>query len=383
MPQTKEEISQALIYYKNIVNTVREALIILDEELKVVSANDAFYRLFHVSKEETEGRHIYELGSRQWDLDGLKEILEKIIPRNDHFQDYMADYTFPIIGHKIMLLNGRRVIHGERGHRLILLAIEDVTERIAEQRSIEKYTAMLEDANTQLRTFDYTISHDLRAPLNIITSYATIMLQEHAGQLDEDGKRILSVIRSKVQDMENLIRDLLRFSHISVGEIHATSINMDKIVGSVIAEIRASLPSSRKVQITTGQLSPAQGDPAMIRQVWVNLVDNAVKFTRPRQKAVIDIGGQSDAKENVYFIRDNGIGFDMKHAKKLFGIFQRLHSSKEYGGTGAGLAIVRRIIVRHGGRVWAESKENEGATFYFTLPKEGGINGENHTNIDE
>ena len=236
-----------------------------------------------------------------------------------------------------------------------------------EQRVIER-TAQLEAANKELEAFSYSISHDLKAPLRAIDGFSQVVLEDYTEKLDDEGRRYLNIIRSNTQKMGQLIDDLLVFSRLGRQELRALSIDMGKLAKAVSEELKLAVPE-RKLKFTINTLIPAQGDQAMIRQVFVNLLSNAVKFTRPKERTVIEVDGRSEGNENVYTVKDNGVGFDMQYGNKLFGVFQRLHSSEEFEGTGVGLAIVQRIIHRHGGRVWAEGKVGEGATFYFTLPR--------------
>lgn len=230
------------------------------------------------------------------------------------------------------------------------------------------YTAQLEDTNKELEAFSYSVSHDLRAPLRAIDGFSRVILEDYVDKLDDEGKRFLNIIRGNTQKMGQLIDDLLVFSRFGRQAIRASDIDMAKLAKAVSEEIKLAVPE-RKVQFTINTLSPAQGDKAMIRQVFANLLSNAIKFTRPKENAMIEVVGSNEGDENIYYVKDNGVGFDMQYVNKLFGVFQRLHSTEEFEGTGVGLAIVQRIIHRHGGRVWAEGKVNEGATFFFTLPR--------------
>ena len=235
-----------------------------------------------------------------------------------------------------------------------------------EQR-VRDRTAQLEAANKELEAFSYSVSHDLRAPLRAIDGFSRVVLEDYTDKLDDEGKRYLNIIRSNTQKMGQLIDDLLMFSRLGRQELRASDIDMGKLAKAVSEELKLAVPE-RKLQFTINALIPAQGDQAMIRQVFVNLLSNAVKFTRPKENAMIEVGASNEGDENVYYVKDNGVGFDMQYVDKLFGVFQRLHSSAEFEGTGVGLAIVQRIIHRHGGRVWGEGKVGEGATFYFSLP---------------
>jgi len=234
---------------------------------------------------------------------------------------------------------------------------------------LERHVIELEEANKELEAFSYSVSHDLRAPLRAIDGFSTMLLEDYKNLFDKEGNRLLNIIRSNTQRMGELIDDLLTLSRLGRKEMALSDINMDELVKTVIEELRASAPG-RVIQFNINTLPFAYGDVGMISQVFFNLLSNALKFTRTRENAIIEVCGyfHKEKNENVYYVKDTGVGFDMQYINKLFGVFQRLHSDDEFEGTGVGLAIVWRIIHRHGGRTWAEGKVNEGATFYFTLP---------------
>lgn len=322
------------------------------------------------------------------------EAWEKIIHPDDHDRvmtsldqhlqtrkPYLEEYRiFKKDGSILYWLDSGTGLWDEEGKAYKMIgAVSDITERKQaeeeirqlnanlEQRVIER-TAQLEAANKELEAFSYSVSHDLRAPLRAIDGFSGIVLEDYSEKLDEEGKRFLNIICDNTQKMGQLIDDLLAFSRIGRQEIKIAEVEMDKLAKSVFEELKTTV-SDRTFNLNIKPFPPAYVDRAMIRQVFANLLSNAVKFTRPKERAVIEVDGRSEGDENIYLIRDNGVGFDMQYVNKLFGVFQRLHSAEEFEGTGVGLAIVQRIIHRHGGRVWAEGKMGEGATFYFTLPK--------------
>lgn len=236
------------------------------------------------------------------------------------------------------------------------------------EREVRERTAALESANQELEAFSYSVSHDLRAPLRHITGFAEILHQSLGNSIPEEDGRLLERILASAERMSRLIADLLAFSRTSRAELHRGKVNLQELVESVVAELQPEI-ADRKIIWKQGTLPEVMADPSLLRQVVSNLLLNAVKYTRPRDPAEIETGCLPDAKEAVVFVRDNGVGFDMSFADKLFGVFQRLHTDQEFEGTGVGLANVRRIIARHGGRTWAESRLGEGATFYFSLPR--------------
>jgi len=238
-------------------------------------------------------------------------------------------------------------------------------ERAAQ--ALRQYSNQLEEANKELESFSYSIAHDLRVPLRGIDGFTRILLDEYQGQLDAEGQRLLNVVRASTRRMSQLIDDILDFTRLGRKEPGMEEVDMEASVRTAMHELAPAL-AGRKIDIDIARLPPASGDAAMLHQVWNRLLGNAIKFTRPKPEATIQIGGRIEGKEAVFQVADNGVGFDMQYAAKLFGVFQRLHSLEEFEGTGIGLAIVKRIIAKHGGRVWAEGKVNEGATVYFALP---------------
>ena len=234
------------------------------------------------------------------------------------------------------------------------------------ERRVEERTRQLEAANKELETFSYSVSHDLRAPLRAIEGFARVLQEDNSSQLDAEGRRHLDIIISSSRQMAILIDDLLTLSRLGRQELRRHLVRMKDLVQRVWNEIEPSVKRPVTLQLET--LPDASGDEALLRQVWANLIANAVKFSAARPSPRVTIGSRAEGDQTIYFVTDNGAGFDMKYADKLFGVFQRLHSRDEFDGTGVGLAIVNRLIQRHGGKVWAEAKVGEGATFSFSLP---------------
>ena len=232
---------------------------------------------------------------------------------------------------------------------------------------VRERTSALEAANKELESFSYSVSHDLRAPLRAIDGFSRIVLEDYATKLDAEGRRLLGVIRDNSRKMGQLIDDLLEYSRLGRKPLSNAGIDMQRLVEEVLGELPASGGVSPKLEV--GALPPARGDATLLKRVWTNLLANAVKFSSKREQPVIEVSGHDNGTENVYCVKDNGAGFDMRYCDKLFNVFQRLHREEEFEGTGVGLAIVQRIVSRLGGRVWAEGKVDEGAAFYFSLPK--------------
>ena len=356
-------------FAENIINTVRESLLALDQDLRVIKANRSFYEFFKAKPEETMGQLIYDLGNKQWNIPELRELLETILPQKAAFDNYKVEHDFADIGRRVMLLNARQIQRVLGKERIILLAIEDITERNESENSLEIARKELEATNKELETFTCSVSHDLRAPLRAVVGFSRILLDEHAAQLPPEVQRYLNLVLSNTLQMGRLLDDLLSFSRFSRQALAKDQVDPAALIREAL-DLLCGEQLGRPVKMTVGDLPPCQGDRALLKQVFVNLLSNALKFTRQREPAVIEVGSSLKDGENVYFVRDNGVCFDMCYVGKLFGVFQRLHASEAYEGTGVGLAIVQRIVHRHGGRVWAEAKPDKGATFYFTL---GGI----------
>ncbi|HSY19438.1 MAG TPA: PAS domain S-box protein, partial [Candidatus Acidoferrales bacterium] len=273
---------------------------------------------------------------------------------------------------------------GEPELRKVAILFNDITQRKRAEaeikqlnadleRRVAERTVQLEAANKELEAFSYSVSHDLRAPLRAVNGFAGIVLEDYGPLLPEEGKRYLTRIRNGGQQMGQLIDDLLAFSRLSRQTMSRHTVENAKLVKAVLEELKPQWEKDRQIEIRLGELPVCHGDSALLKQVWVNLISNAVKYTRGRKPAVVEIGCLCHSGLTTYFVRDNGTGFDMQYAHKLFGVFQRLHRADEFEGTGVGLAIVQRVIYRHGGRVWAEAKPDQGATFYFTLEEESKI----------
>ena len=255
---------------------------------------------------------------------------------------------------------------GRLGRSFNVMASEVQRARSNLEHQVVERTQALRETNAELEAFSYSVSHDLRAPLRAIHGFARILLEDHGAELQPEAKRVLGVIDENTRRMGQLIDDLLSFSRLGRKELETARVDMTELVRSVADEVRRTA-GDRPLEITIGPLPPARGDRDMLRQAVTNLLDNAAKFTRRRAPGQIEVGHRADGAETVYYVKDNGAGFDPRYAGKLFGVFQRLHRAEEFEGTGVGLAIVQRVVQRHGGRVWAEGQLDGGATFFFTL----------------
>jgi len=235
------------------------------------------------------------------------------------------------------------------------------------EENVRERTEELKIANRELEAFSYSVSHDLRAPLRAVASFTQVLLTDHVGSLNDEGRRLLQNVSAGAAHMDRLITDLLRLSQLNRQALHRQPVRFAELARRIVDEMAAER-AGRDIEFVIADFPTWQVDPGLMQQVLVNLVSNAVKFTRERAHARIEIGYRMDGTTLVCFVKDNGVGFNMKYMNKLFGVFQRLHSADQFEGTGVGLSIVRRIVERHGGKVWVDGAQDQGATFYFSLP---------------
>jgi PAS domain S-box-containing protein len=378
--RTEEALLESQSQVSGIFNSAMDAIISTDANQRILIFNPAAEAMFQCSQTEAIG-----------------QSLEQFIP--ERFREAHHKYVeeFGKTGVTKRAMNGFAAVYGRRnngeefpaeasisqidveGKKIYTVILRDITERRRAEEEIRRWnekleervierTAQLHAANKELEAFSYSVSHDLRAPLRAINGYTQILVEDYASTLDDEGKRVCGIISAEARRMGELIDDLLSFSRLSRKEIQAAKTDMKVLASSVYEELTKEA-DREQIDFKVGKLPAAYGDPMLLHQVWINLISNAIKFTSKKDRAAIEVGTKRSENENVYYVRDNGAGFNIQYVDKLFGVFQRLHSEDEFEGTGVGLAIVQRIIQRHGGRVWAEGEENKGATFYFALPR--------------
>jgi signal transduction histidine kinase len=346
--------------FEAIVATVRQPLLALDRRMTVRLANRAFHDFFGAAADRVEGSSLFEIEGGLWDIPGLRTLLAEVVSAGTLLEGYTLDAMRPGVGMRSLVLNARLL--AVDGDELILLALEDVTERDGFERLVGERTAELE-------AFNYSVSHDLRAPLRALDGFSRALTEDCADELSVEGKRFLQLIRDNANQMGALIDGLLAFSRLGRQGMSRAAVDVRRVVDSVLEELAPEL-AGRDVQFSLGELPMCDADPVLLRQVYANLLGNAVKFTRSRQCGRIEVGSHTTSGTRVWFVVDNGVGFDMQYAANLFETFHRLHRSDEYEGTGIGLALVRLIVQRHGGEIWADAVQGSGATFSFTIPVE-------------
>jgi PAS domain S-box-containing protein len=377
--RTEDELRESRAMLETILNTIPTRVFWKDRDSTYLGCNQAFAQDAGLaSPADIIGRNDYQMvWSEQAEMYRADD--RAVIETGQAKLNYEEPQSTPE-GGRIWLRTSKIPLRDlEDNIRGLLGTYEDITgKKQAEEeirnlnadleQRVQRRTAQLEAANKELEAFGFSVSHDLRAPLRAIDGFTSILEEDYGPLLDEEGRRLCGIVRQSTRQMNQLIDDLLALSRLTRAEMEFLTNDMRSMVESVFQEL--TVPETRgRIDFQVGSLPQATGDPILLRQVWTNLISNAIKFSSKRAQPRIEIGCRSLPEEDVFSIRDNGAGFDMRHAGRLFGVFQRLHSTAEFEGTGVGLAIVQRVIHRHGGRVWAEAEVNQGATFYFTLPK--------------
>ncbi|WP_404630246.1 sensor histidine kinase [Dyella ginsengisoli] len=372
--RAEERESLAVRRSRQIVQAVREPIVLLDGRLNTLLVNTAFAELYGLDAEERRSLPLAELGGGAWNDGPLLQRLSDVMSRDRELWDYELNQRTADGADRRVVINARR-LQQESDAPALLMTVSDITVRALVEKQVKELNRQLEgkveqvsDVNRELEAFSYSVSHDLRAPLRHIAGFAG-KLERHLGErLDEKGHHYLEVISSAAQRMAQLIDDLLVFSRLGRGAMRMQPVDMQSLVEEARA-LTETDTAGRRIEWKIAPLPVVVGDENMLRTVWQNLIGNAVKYTGQRELAKITVDtSRAPGGDYQFTVADNGAGFDMEYAGKLFGVFQRLHRASEFPGNGIGLANVRRIVARHGGRVWAEGEPGQGARFHFSLP---------------
>ncbi|MDK1019950.1 MAG: PAS domain S-box protein, partial [Actinomycetota bacterium] len=363
-----------------IVASSSDMLALLDKDYTYLAANSAYLKAFGMTRDQLVGSTASELFGEEYFNGVIRPHADRCLGgERVHFQKWL---DLPVSGKVYMDVSYHPYVGADNEVRGFVVDARDITEleatrtklremNVALEHLVEARTEQLVAANEELEAFAYSVSHDLKAPLRAIDGYSAMLEEGHGSSLPEDGQRLLGVVRSSAQQMARLIDDLLAFSRIGRVEMVISDVDMRELAQAVFSDLLnvSKLEGDRTVDFNLGELPTVRADLALMRQVWANLLDNALKFTGGREVARIEVDCQEEPDHWVFRVRDNGAGFDMEYVDKLFGVFQRLHYQEEFPGTGVGLATVQRVVQRHGGEVWAEGEVDRGATVFFRLPR--------------
>lgn len=359
-----------------ILSGLTEPVLLLDDNLRAVMANPAFYRVLQIDTDQLEGNEIREFMTNRIETLPLTTVLEPVVQTNGEVQGVEVTCALADRTEVIFSVSAQAIPAGLENPKMILVEFRDITkEKNAEKKVrelnliLEQHISRLQLTNKELESFSHSVSHDLRTPLRLMDRVTRELLQDYGPNLPAGAIEIVNMISTASQDMERLVEVLLMFSQTIQSPLKKRLVDLQRLARSMVDYLRNE-QGDRVVEFVIGDLPPCYVDRALFKEVLLNLVANSLKFTRTREKALIQIGYLEAAGETVYFVRDNGIGFDMSNASFLFTAFHRLHKSSDYEGSGIGLALVRRIVERHGGRIWCESEIDKGATFYFTTGKD-------------
>ena len=362
----RNKTDENLLIRDKAIATSIDAIVFADPKGILTYVNQAFLKMWgYASAEEVLGKPAADF----WQYKEKAELITKALKAQGGWEGEPTGNRKDGSLFDVQLSSS--LVKDETGKIICVMgSFKDITARNRAEEEIRKLNESLEQRVTErtaeLEAFAYSISHDLRAPLRAIDSFARIISESHSAHVGEEGQHCLQVIQDNCRQMDRLIEGLLTFSRLSRQPLNKQKVDIHDLINSVLKDFNAER-KERGVKIILGDLPYCEADPVLLRQVLFNLLSNALKFTRQNKEALIEIGSRQEKSQCAYFIKDNGVGFDMQYVHKLFAVFARLHRAEDYEGTGVGLAIVLRIILRHGGRVWIESEVNKGTTVYFTL----------------
>ncbi len=366
-----KQVERIRNYLATVVKQSNDAIYIHDEEGKIISWNEGAEEIYGYAEKEAVKMNVWNI-IPEFNRIQTEDIIDKVFS-NKKIRDIE---TKRITKHgKLIdvLFSASVILESGGGKKSIAVTERDITfQKITDEKikqlnvDLQDNVGQLEIINKELESFSYSVSHDLRAPLRAIGGYAGILEEDYGKILDEEGNRLLDAVQYNAKKMGNLIDDLLAFSRLGKKELTKTSLNMNELVEAALNELNQSIKHNATISLK--YLHACKGDYGLINQVVINLLSNAIKYSAKTEKPLVEIGSEKTDTEIIYFVKDNGVGFDMRYVNKLFGVFQRLHTMDEFEGTGVGLAIVQRIMNKHGGRASAEGEKNKGAIFKFSLP---------------
>jgi PAS domain S-box-containing protein len=360
------ELQDSLAYLESIFDTAHECLIVLDTALSVRTANRSFYQAFNINPDQAVGQQLWELGQGEWDIPELRTLLENILKDNNEARDFELKYHLSPTDQKTLLLNARQLYYPDRAGDMILLAINDITERKAAEEAMAQYARELARSNEELEQFAYVASHDLQEPLRMVTSYLQLLEKRYKYRLDPEADKFIGYAVDGAARMKSLITDLLAFSRVESRGLQYSRTDCDAVLARALVNLKPVIEETH-AEITSEPLPSLRVDGGQLVQVFQNLISNAIKFHSSEPPRIHIAAEEKDGKW-LFCIKDNGIGIEPQYLDRIFVLFRRLHGLMEYPGTGIGLAICRKIVERHGGRIWAESEPGAGSTFYFTIP---------------
>lgn len=373
--QDEAALQRAYAYNRSLIEASLDPLVTIGPDGRITDVNSATETVTGYPRTELIGREFSQFFSVAERAEaGYQQVFREGIVRDYALEIRHRD------GHLTPVLYNAAVYRDETGSIIgVFAAARDISERWKAEAQVRQLTellearvaqrtAELEAANKELIDFSYSVSHDLRTPLRAIDGFVRILLENYLDRLDDEGQRLLHVVGDNARSMGQMLDDILHFIRLGRQEIKKEPLDLALLAQEEFLALRAAEPH-RSVRLEIGELPPACGDRAMLRQVMTELLSNSFKFTKPKPEALIEIAGESEPEQNHYTVKDNGVGFDMAYVGKLFRVFERVHSRGQFEGTGTGLAIVKRIISRHGGRVWAEGMIDKGATLHFSLPR--------------
>ncbi len=350
-----------------IVETIREPLLVLDEELRVVRANPSFCRTFRVSQDLVEGHRLDELGDGEWDVPALRSRLSRAMEEEEPFEGFEVVQSFPDVGRRVMRINGRSLPWKAGESRTILLAIEDVTERLELESDLRRHARELERSNADLEQFAYAASHDLQEPLRMVASYLELLERRYRDQLDEEACEFIDYAVDGARRMKALINGLLAYSRVGRKDGSMVEVDLDAVLDDVLDDLGGRIRDTG-AEIECGPLPTTHGSPEQLRQVLQNLIENALVYCGEGTPRIEVRSEERDDGSVAVEVADQGPGIPPEAQDKVFQIFHQLDPHGEgREGAGMGLALCRKIVERHGGRIGVSSEPGEGATFRFTL----------------